>query len=90
MSIVPNHPDTLLRRDPAAAALTEIGFKTAAKTLATLASRGGGPRFRKYGRYPVYRWGDLVDWAQSRLAAPVRSMAEFDAVRQRDTRATGA
>ena len=38
-------PDTLLRRRPAAAALTEAGYPIAPATLATLACRGGGPRY---------------------------------------------
>ncbi len=84
MAIVPEDPETLLRREPAAAALTEIGFKTSAKTLATLATRGGGPRYRKFGRYPVYCWRDLVTWAQSRLGPVVTSTSQLDAARQHD------
>jgi hypothetical protein len=71
-----NDPDTLLRRRAAAAALTANGYPTAAATLATLASRGGGPAFRRYGRYPLYRWGDCVEWAQSRLGPVVCSTSE--------------
>ena len=33
------------------------------KTLATKASRGGGPPYRLFGRKPLYRWGDGLDWA---------------------------
>jgi hypothetical protein len=75
-------PDTWLRRRANAQALTDAGFPTAAATLATLATRGGGPPFRKYGRYPIYRWGDSLAWAESRLGPPVRSTAELDAVRR--------
>jgi hypothetical protein len=78
MTIIPSDPDALLRRKPTAAALTEAGFQTSSTTLATLACRGGGPKFRKYGRYPVYRWGDALEWARSRLSAPVRSTSELD------------
>jgi hypothetical protein len=74
-------PDSLLRRSALAEALTAAGFPTAAATLATLASRPGkvgGPPFRRFGRIPVYRWGDAVDWAQHRLSEPRHSTAEFD------------
>jgi hypothetical protein len=47
-----------------------------ANTLATLAVRGGGPRFRKLGRYPVYETAELDRWAASRLSAPVNNTAE--------------
>ena len=79
-----NDPNALLRRRAAAAALTAAGYPTAAATLATLACRGGGPKFCKYGRYPVYCRRDLVIWAQSRLSAPVSSTSELDPARQRD------
>src|SRR6516164_6710537 len=49
MTLIPDHPDALLPRDKFAAALTEAGFPTSAKTLATKATRGGGPPFQKYG-----------------------------------------
>jgi hypothetical protein len=72
-------PDTLLRRRDAAAALRAAGYPTAPATLATLACRGGGPPFRRFGRVPLYRWADLLDWAGSRLSAPMRSTSEADA-----------
>jgi hypothetical protein len=72
-------PDTLLRRRAAAAALTAHGYPTAPATLATLVSRGGGPLYRRYGRVPLYRLGDLLEWAESRLGPPIRSTAELDA-----------
>jgi hypothetical protein len=60
------NPDTLLSRKETAAALTAAGFKTAEATLATLASRGGGPPVKKYGKYPVYRLADALAWARGR------------------------
>src|SRR5258707_11960704 len=60
MVCVPDDPEMLLRRDATAAALTLAGYPTSPKTLASLATRGGGPKFRKYGRYPIYRWGDAL------------------------------
>jgi hypothetical protein len=68
----------LLRRQPLAEALTQAGFPTAAATLATKATRGGGPPFRLYGRIPLYRWGDALDWAKGRLSAPMCSTSEPD------------
>lgn len=79
MEVVPVDPETRLTRRNGAAALTEAGFPTAPATLATLASRGGGPIYRRYGSRVVYRWGDLLEWAQSRLGAPMRSTSEADA-----------
>ena len=72
-------PDTLLTRRAAAAALTAAGYPVARATLATLASRGGGPVFRRWGRVPLYHWADLTAWAQERLSAPLRSTSEADA-----------
>jgi hypothetical protein len=72
-------PDALLTRRAAAAALTAAGYPVARATLATRAVRGGGPPFRRFGRVPLYRWGDLLDWAEGRMSAPMRSTSEADA-----------
>jgi hypothetical protein len=72
------NPDELLRRQALALALTEAGFPTAPATLATKATRGGGPPFRLYGRIPLYRWGDALKWAESRLSEPRQSTSEGD------------
>jgi hypothetical protein len=72
--------EMLFTRRNAAAALTNAGFPTAPATLATLATRGGGPVYRRYGTRVLYRWGDLLDWAKSRLSAPIRSTSEADAL----------
>lgn len=87
---IPTDLDARLRRDATAAALDEAGYPTSPKTLATLASRGGGPKFRKYGRYPIYRWGDALAWAEAKCGPVVTSTAELDAARQHDqAQATG-
>ena len=62
--------EPLLTRDQAAATLTAAGFITSKDTLATKAVRGGGPPFVKFGRKPLYKRGDLMAWAESRLTAP--------------------
>jgi hypothetical protein len=69
-------PEMLLTRRDAAAALTEAGYPTAAATLAT---RGRGPVYRRYGTRVLYRWYDLITWAESRLGPPMRSTSEADA-----------
>jgi hypothetical protein len=68
MTIIPNDPEALLTRDETAAALTESGYPIKAKTLATKASRGGGPPFHRFGPRVLYRWGVTLRWAQERLS----------------------
>jgi hypothetical protein len=75
-SSIPSNPDALLTREKTAAALTEAGYPTAPATLATKATRGGGPPYRLFGVKPLYRWGDSIAWAQSRLSQPRRSTSE--------------
>jgi hypothetical protein len=75
---IPDKPDTLLRRADAARALTEAGFPTATSTLSTLASRGGGPPHRRFGRVPLYQWSDLLAWAHGRLGPKIRSTSEAE------------
>jgi len=69
-------PDSFLRRDQAAKALTAAGYPVSPATLATKACRGAGPRFRLFGRVPLYRWGDLLEWAENKLSPPVSSTSE--------------
>jgi hypothetical protein len=75
---IPTDPNALLPRDKFAAALTEAGFPTSAKTLATKATRGGGPPYQKYGPRVLYHWGKGLAWAQSRLTTPRHSTSEVD------------
>jgi len=72
-------PDDRLTRQQLSAQLTAAGFPTAVSTLATLATRGGGPPFQKYGNRAVYTWGSSLEWAKSRLSKSVRSTSEFGA-----------
>lgn len=65
-----------MRRDKAADYLKgRYGFGSAG-TLAKLAVIGGGPVFRRIGRWPVYTEADLDAWAASRMSPPGRSTAE--------------
>jgi hypothetical protein len=76
--MIPTNPDSLLTRDQTAEALSTAGFPVKAKTLSTKASRGGGPPFRLFGRKPLYRWQDALEWAQSRLGPELGSTSESD------------
>jgi hypothetical protein len=76
---VPTDPNARLRRHATAEALTAEGFPISDKTLATRATRGGGPPYQLFGRIPLYRWGDALEWANSRLTPPRRSTSENDA-----------
>jgi hypothetical protein len=73
---IPSDHSALLTRDQAAAALTAAGFPVKAKTLATKATRGGGPRYQSFGARVLYRWGDALAWAEARLSPPISSTSE--------------
>jgi hypothetical protein len=79
--MIPDRPDALLRRRETAAALTEAGFPIAPDTLATKATRGGGPPYQLFGAVALYlyQWGEALDWARSRLSPPRRNTSESDA-----------
>lgn len=72
----PDDPNALLTRSQTAAALTAAGYPVKAATLATKASRGGGPKFHLFGAKPLYRWCDALEWAQSKLSESIGSTAE--------------
>jgi hypothetical protein len=85
-SFIPERLDAKLIRDLTAKALTEAGYPTSPKTLASQATRGGGPPYQLYGRIPLYTWGTSLAWAESRLTPPVHSSAEAEEVRRNDRR----
>ncbi len=63
-----------LRRSSAARYVRDVwGLPCSTKWLAKLAVVGGGPIYRKAGRFPLYSANDLDAWAESRLGAPRRS-----------------
>jgi hypothetical protein len=88
-SLIPDSPDALLRRTATAAALTAKGYPVKPATLATKATRGGGPPYRLFNRTPLYRWGDALAWAQSRMSEPRRNTSEADAHRVADNSGCG-
>lgn len=69
----------LLTREAAAAALTAAGYPISAATLATKATRGGGPTYRKFSGRALYCWADLLAWVESRTSAPRCNTSESDA-----------
>lgn len=67
-------PARLLRRaDAAEYVLSRYGFPCSKQWLARLACQGGGPTYRKAGKFPLYAVEDLDAWAQARLSAPMRA-----------------
>jgi hypothetical protein len=76
-----------LRRADAARYIREAyGIPCVATTLAKYASIGGGPAFRKAGKFPIYSRSDLDAWAEQRFGELVRSTSELSD--QRGGRAT--
>jgi hypothetical protein len=75
---VPSTEDPLLTRQEGAKALTEAGYPTSPATLATKVSRGGGPRYHLYSGRAIYRWSDLLAWAQARISDSRCSSSEID------------
>ena len=67
-----------LRRREAAEYLQQRYGAYTLETLAKLACMGGGPQFRRLGRFPVYTAADLDAWAMSKLSAPGASTADLD------------
>ncbi len=63
----------LRRADAAHYVREKWGQPCSAKWLAKLAVTGGGPIFRKAGRFPIYRPSELDEWAEARIGEPRRS-----------------
>ena len=71
-------PREFLRRADAANYVeNRHGVPCAARTLAKLATLGGGPVIHYFGKVPLYRPDDLDAWVQSRISGPVASTAEL-------------
>jgi hypothetical protein len=70
-----------LRRADAARYIRETyGIPCVGPTLAKYACIGGGPAFRKAGKFPIYAREDLDHWASNRLSKPVRSTTELSII----------
>jgi len=69
-------PLRLLRRAEAAEHIQQKwGYPCSPRTLAKYAVVGGGPPFRKAGRYPLYHPDDLDAWVDGKLSVLVTSTA---------------
>ncbi|MFT7569459.1 MAG: hypothetical protein ACI9JL_000478 [Paracoccaceae bacterium] len=69
-------PENLIRKDASEYLLRVHGVSRKPKTLAKLACVGGGPKFRKDGRFPLYPVIELDAYARTKLGELVSSNAE--------------
>src|SRR5262249_23777927 len=80
VNATPLNPLRLLRRTEAAEHIQQKwGYPCSPRTLAKYAVVGGGPPFRKAGRYPLYHPDDLDRWVSDKLSDPVTSTSELAA-----------
>lgn len=63
-------------RPQAAEYLTSRGFPITRATLESLVTRGGGPRYGKFGGRVIYRKEDLDDWADASFGCIASTAAE--------------
>jgi hypothetical protein len=78
MADIPEASHRMLRRYEAAPYVeNRWGYPLSPKTLAKFAVIGGGPSFRKAGRFPLYDPTDLDDWVRGRLTRKVTSTSEL-------------
>ena len=80
---VSNLPSFLRREAAANYLLSRYGFGTKA-SLDKWACCGGGPRFRKIGRFPVYEARHLDEWALQRLGGLQTSTSDLTGASNRD------
>jgi hypothetical protein len=84
------HPKHFLGRADAAIYVTDrYGFPCSRQWLAKLAVVGGGPVFRKAGRYPIYKPDDLDRWAQARIGPVQHSTSDAVASGEVETPSDG-
>lgn len=72
----------LSRKEAATYLIETWGIRRTAKTLAKLATMGGGPPYRKDKIKTLYDPADLDIWARETLSPRVASTAEFEALKQ--------
>lgn len=65
-----------LTRAEAARFLGVRGYTVAPATLSKYAVVGGGPRYSKFGRKPLYTERDLLDWVAMKTTKPMRHSSE--------------
>lgn len=69
-------PNTRLSRRDIASALTRAGYPISAATLASMATRGGGPAYTLFNGRALYRLGDVLAWAEGRTSTPRTTACE--------------
>ena len=90
MITTPPIPLRLLRRAEAAKHIHEKwGYPCSPRTLSKYAVIGGGPPFRKAGRYPLYHPDDLDRWLTDKLSGPVASTSALASESDSDQRPAG-
>jgi hypothetical protein len=71
-------PSPNMRRTDAARYIRETyAIPCAPATLAKYASVGGGPAYKRAGKFPIYARDDLDAWAKSRLSERISSTSEL-------------
>ncbi len=70
----------LSRRNASIYLREEHGIIRKPSTLATYATKGGGPAFQKDGKFPLYTTQSLDDWVEAQLSPVVTSTAELKAI----------
>jgi hypothetical protein len=78
---IPNRP--LSRREASHYLYERHGVRRSYATLSKLAVTGGGPRFHKANRVPLYDVADLDEWVEEICSASVRSTSELRVVPHR-------
>jgi hypothetical protein len=63
--------DAYLGRSQVTAKLRAAGFPVGETTLARLAAERKGPPLYRFGKIPLYRWEEVLEWAQEGLVRPV-------------------
>jgi hypothetical protein len=72
-------PENLSRREASVYLKTKYGISRTPKTLAKLASTGGGPRFKLDGRLSKYQPPVLDEYAHEQLTDLMSSTADYEA-----------
>lgn len=78
MHTIPERADALLTREAVAGALTAAGYPVSPRTLATKATRGGGPPYSLFSSRALYRWEDALAWAKNCTTPVRRNTSEAD------------
>ncbi len=67
----------LTRKEAAIYLTSTLGLPTSHKTLAKLATTGGGPEYQHFGsRRVVYTFESLIAWANSKLSKPILNSSQ--------------